>query len=84
MPQTRQSSGPGSGTQQSLPAICFSFFLNGHVYGIRKFPSQESNGSCSCWPIPQPQQHQTLSCTCDLCRSSRQRQILNPLRESSD
>ena len=36
----------------------------------------------SCWPTPQPQQHQ--SHICDLCCSLQQHWILNPLSEAGD
>ena len=34
----------------------FFFFILGPPYSIWKFPDQGSNQSCSCGPIPQPQQ----------------------------
>ena len=36
----------------------FLFFLLGDTCSIWRFPGQESNRSRSCWPMPQPQQHQ--------------------------
>ena len=40
-------------------AFFFSYFLGLHLPYCRwKFLGQGSNQSCSCWPIPQPQQHQ--------------------------
>ena len=35
--------------------LLFALF-GGHTCSIWKFPSQGQNGSCSCQPIPQPQQ----------------------------
>ena len=37
------------------------FFFKGYTHGIWKFPGYGSKWSCSCWPIPQPQQHQILN-----------------------
>ena len=40
-----------------LKAMLFFFFsFQDCPCGIYKFPGQESNQSCSCWPTPQPQQ----------------------------
>ena len=36
----------------------FFFPFYSHTRGIWKFPGQGSNRSYSCWPTPQPQQHQ--------------------------
>ena len=41
--------------------LLFFFFLSlfgGHACGIWKFPGSKSYWSCSCWPMPQPQQHE--------------------------
>ena len=40
---------------------CFYFFFlmlfRAALTGIWKLPSKGLNQSCSCWPVPQPQQH---------------------------
>ena len=36
--------------------LFFWSFFQGHIDSIGRFPGQGSNRSCSCWPIPQPQQ----------------------------
>ena len=38
--------------------FCLFFVLafQGHPQSIWRFPGQGSNWSCSCWPMPQPQQ----------------------------
>ena len=34
------------------------FFFKGLTCSTWKFPGHKSNQSYSCWPIPQPQEHQ--------------------------
>ena len=36
----------------------FFFFLGPYTCSIWKFPGEESNWSCRCWPTPQPWQCQ--------------------------
>ena len=82
----------------STPLICFSvpyillfvpfseFFclFGGHTFGIWRFSGQGSNQSCSCQPMPQPQQchFQALSVIYTLAHGKCQ--ILNPLSKVRD
>ena len=65
----------------------FTFFaFKGRTRSIWKFPSQGSNQSYSCWPIPTATATATWdpSCICNLHHSSQQHWILNPLRKARD
>ena len=50
----------------SLFCLFFLFFFSGPHLQQMEFPGLVSNQSCSCWPMPQPQQHkiQAISATC--------------------
>ena len=42
---------------KTLTAFFFGLLsFEGHTRGIQRFPGQELNQSCNCWPMPQPQQ----------------------------
>ena len=66
--------------------LFFFFFFSFYCYtcSIWKFPSQESDESCSCQPTPQPQQHgiQAKSANCAAAWGSTA--SLNPLSEARD
>ena len=48
--------------RNSWDGIFFIFAISlGHSCGIWRFPGQGSNRSYSCWPVPQPQQHEILA-----------------------
>ena len=59
-------------------------FLGPHLWHM-EVPRLGSNGSCSCQPMPQPQQLRiNWSHICDLHHHSGQHQIPNPLSEARD
>ena len=63
--------------------VCFSFlFFQDCTRVIWKFPCQGLNWSCSCQPVPHPQQLRRR--VSNLHHSSWQHQILNPLSEAKD
>ena len=55
--------------------VCLFFVSQGCTYGIWKFPGKKLNVTCSCWPLPQPQQcgiqaaSATHTTTCNNTRS---------------
>ena len=68
-----------------LSHFFFFFSFLGCIYGIWQFPGQGLNQSCSCWPTPEPEQCLIQAThVCNLCRSSRQCWILNPLSEARE
>ena len=76
-----------SGTRQGGPLspfllllLFFFFFLGTHIQHM-EFLGYGLNGTCKWWNMSQPQPISDLSHIYDLCCSSRQRRILNPLSE---
>ena len=59
--------------------FCFFIFLEPIANG----GSKRLNQSCSCWPMPQPQQR-PIPAASETCHSSWQCWILNPLSEARE
>ena len=62
----------------------FCLFFLGHTCGIRKFPGQGWNQSCSCQPTPQPQPCKIQATSATYTTAHRKRRVLNPLSKVRD